>query len=245
MSGTAFRLARTIGRSYAVDPEDTRRMKVALRDLGYFETPLYGLTPYPDERMFRGIERFQEDFGLRRDGIVKPDGETAAKLAAALAGRDRVPESLIQDPSAPDRSQAVRVSSTTDVPPIADGGGRRNGGQLAFAPAVPVIVEQIAVLFGMSVAAAYAWWTSLSEGDRKELRAKVEAFASRKAKGQAPSEAECEDLNRVDTDTCKGVTRRRGARAGQRCHASASQRYAACLKGDPRDRWPPLDTWNN
>ncbi|HLN97621.1 MAG TPA: RHS repeat-associated core domain-containing protein, partial [Pyrinomonadaceae bacterium] len=46
----------------------------------------------------------------------------------------------------------------------------------------------------------------------------------------------------VDTPTCNGITRMRGAEAGARCHASAAQRYAACLAGLPL---PPLDPWNN
>lgn len=56
MSRTPFRLKSTIGRSYRVDPDDTRRTKETLRELGYYETPSYGITPYPDEPMFRGIE---------------------------------------------------------------------------------------------------------------------------------------------------------------------------------------------
>ena len=53
---------------------------------------------------------------------------------------------------------------------------------------------------------------------------------------------ECEALLRTDTDTCNAITRRRGKMAGAMCHASATQRYAACLRGDPI---PPLNTWNN
>ena len=52
----------------------------------------------------------------------------------------------------------------------------------------------------------------------------------------------CEELLRIDTDTCNAITRRRGARAGEACHASATERYAACLRGKPL---PPLNTWNN
>lgn len=53
---------------------------------------------------------------------------------------------------------------------------------------------------------------------------------------------ECEELLKTDTATCNGIARIRGAAAGARCHASASQRYAACYRGQPL---PPLDTWNN
>ena len=52
----------------------------------------------------------------------------------------------------------------------------------------------------------------------------------------------CEKLLKVDTDTCNAITRSRGRRAGARCHASATERYAACLRDQPI---PPLDTWNN
>ena len=48
-------------------------------------------------------------------------------------------------------------------------------------------------------------------------------------------------LNSIDTETCNAITRRRGA-AGAACHASATQRYAACLRGQSL---PPLNTWNN
>ncbi|MGX9969873.1 RHS repeat-associated core domain-containing protein [Xanthomonas euvesicatoria] len=53
---------------------------------------------------------------------------------------------------------------------------------------------------------------------------------------------EYENLLRVDTDVCNAITRRRGARRGEACHASATQRYSTCLRGDPI---PPLDTWSN
>jgi RHS repeat-associated protein len=53
---------------------------------------------------------------------------------------------------------------------------------------------------------------------------------------------ECEDLLRIDTDTCNAITKRRGAAAGAKCHASAVERYAACYRGKPL---PPLNTWNN
>ena len=53
---------------------------------------------------------------------------------------------------------------------------------------------------------------------------------------------DCDALNATDTSTCNGITRVRGARAGAACHASASERYGACLAGRPIS---PLNTWNN
>lgn len=55
----------------------------------------------------------------------------------------------------------------------------------------------------------------------------------------------CEEMYRIDTDTCNGITRVRGPAAGQRCHASASQRYAECLRYGISGVRTPLDTWSN
>jgi RHS repeat-associated protein len=52
----------------------------------------------------------------------------------------------------------------------------------------------------------------------------------------------CEQLLKIDTDTCNGVTKLRGPIKGRICHESASERYAACLRGKPL---PPLAVWNN
>jgi RHS repeat-associated protein len=52
----------------------------------------------------------------------------------------------------------------------------------------------------------------------------------------------CDELLQIDTDTCNAITKRRGRSAGESCHSSATQRYAACLRGKPL---PPLNTWNN
>ncbi|MBB6522824.1 RHS repeat-associated core domain-containing protein [Pseudoteredinibacter isoporae] len=52
----------------------------------------------------------------------------------------------------------------------------------------------------------------------------------------------CDQMYKIDTATCKGISRVRGKKAGAACHASAAQRYGACLAGEPI---PPLNTWNN
>lgn len=84
-----FNIKSTLGRDYSVDLNDSLRAKKALRELGYFETPEFGLTPYPDHRLFDALVRFQTDHGLRRDGVMRPQGETAAVLGNALAAERR------------------------------------------------------------------------------------------------------------------------------------------------------------
>ncbi|PHS78941.1 MAG: hypothetical protein COB59_04605 [Rhodospirillaceae bacterium] len=78
-----FKLKSPIGRSYNTDPEDVRKTKKALSDLGYYEEPDFGITPYPNTSMMNGLENFQRDFGLRLDGVMKPGGETAQMLGSA------------------------------------------------------------------------------------------------------------------------------------------------------------------
>ena len=49
-----FQLKKTVGRSYNVDLDDVRNVKSALQGLGYYRTPGYGMTPYPDGPCSRG-----------------------------------------------------------------------------------------------------------------------------------------------------------------------------------------------
>ena len=121
MSAMPFRLKSTLGRNYKVDLDDTRRTKQALLDLGYFETPSYGLTDYPDEALFTAIEKFQTEYDLRRDGIMKPGGETATELGIQVASKGSL-EGL-KDRVEND-SDETQVAQTLEVPPpgVATGG---------------------------------------------------------------------------------------------------------------------------
>jgi RHS repeat-associated protein len=56
-----------------------------------------------------------------------------------------------------------------------------------------------------------------------------------------PDPPDCEALYATDSSTCRAISRLRGAYAGQRCWASAGERYGACIARRPI---PPLDTWN-
>ncbi|MGH7490161.1 MAG: RHS repeat-associated core domain-containing protein, partial [bacterium] len=90
----------------------------------------------------------------------------------------------------------------------------------------------------------------ITEAQAEAIRRAGSRIAAAIAAAKVASEAckdddrkqHCEDLLRVDTDTCNAIARRRGPAAGAVCHASASERYAACLRGNPL---PPLSTWNN
>ncbi|MEO5337229.1 MAG: peptidoglycan-binding protein [Magnetospirillum sp. WYHS-4] len=75
-----LRLKSTLGRPYNVSLDDVVPVKRVLQGLGYYAIPSYGITPYPDEPLFQGIERFQRDNNLRVDGIMKPGGPTESTL---------------------------------------------------------------------------------------------------------------------------------------------------------------------
>lgn len=112
----AFQMRSTLGRSYNVDLDDVLKVKKALGMLGYYSTPSYGLTEYPDEPLFQGIQKFQGDKGLTKDGIIKPGGETEKTLQANLDARSEesksadgrtIPEwqRLLQNPEDPEPSE--------------------------------------------------------------------------------------------------------------------------------------------
>jgi hypothetical protein len=219
-----LRLRSTIGRNYDVDPNDTRDTKTTLRDLGYFETLSIGVTPYPDADMFEGIEDFQDDFDLRKDGVMTPNGETERKLNEVIDLSRSAPE-IRPSPVAPSvampklgPSTGDRSESSTPEP------SENDREQVVALPAViPIIVYEIAIYFGMSLAAAYAWWLSRSPEEKRRVRAQILRF-SEGGHSQNPSDAECEALFKIDIDTCRQIAKKRGRQAGQRCYASANER---------------------
>ncbi|MFP6732834.1 MAG: hypothetical protein VB959_03220 [Rhodospirillales bacterium] len=243
-----YRLRSTVGRSYSTGPEDTLDTKNTLKSLGYYETPSYGMTPYPDEPMFQAIEEFQDDFDLIRDGDVNPKGQTARKINEVVEHKNRILQPNGQQKPA---TKPLRASQILSAKPQAISTGTPKndlpGQQLAVVGAIPIIVYEIAALFSMTLAAAYAWWLSLSAEKRRKVRKKVQD-AQRNGFSEDPDDDDsdnCETLFRTDMATCRQVSKKRGKQAGVRCYSTANARYGACRAGKPRDQWPPLDVWNN
>jgi len=57
-------LSDSVGSDRPVEEEDTLKTKEALRRLGRYDTPDYGMTPYPDAAMFNAIGKFQSEKNL-------------------------------------------------------------------------------------------------------------------------------------------------------------------------------------
>lgn len=67
-----------LSRNAAADPDDVLAAKRVLIAAGLYKVPEWGLTSFPDEAMFRGIEALQRRIGQARpDGNVRPDNDTA------------------------------------------------------------------------------------------------------------------------------------------------------------------------
>ncbi len=82
-----YRLKNKIDPSSNADLDDVWVVKKNLDAAGYYKTPNYGLTPFPDEGMFDAIKAYQRDNRLFVDGIMKPDGETEQSMMENLAVR--------------------------------------------------------------------------------------------------------------------------------------------------------------
>lgn len=80
-----LKLAGRVDRAAQVHENDTLRTKAALKVLGHYKTPKYGMTPYPDEPMFAGIKAYQKANNLRIDGVMQPKGETEHSINKRIA----------------------------------------------------------------------------------------------------------------------------------------------------------------
>ncbi len=316
-----FKLNATLGRTYNADLDDVLRTKQALGKLGHFELPSYGMTEYPDEPLFQGIESFQERHGLQRDGVMKPDGETAARLEHVLGQAEsngrKTPSNvfgLTGDVGPGRTNNPLDVSTTSQAlawagfPVHPDGGAvgeisgkglpsvikrfqaskglkvdgwlrpygetenalnrdlqskvkvlqvaddtnatpakgvtmpvqQRSQQQGRIQIPIPRGAYEIATYFGLPILVAMDWWQSMAGAQK----AKGKLAGGGSDDDGSELERQCEVRYGIDTETCNGITRTRGAAAGARCHATAANRYDACLRGVPVEYLPPLDTWN-
>ncbi|MBL8665134.1 MAG: peptidoglycan-binding protein [Candidatus Odyssella sp.] len=80
-----LQLNRPLSATSDADPQDVLSAKSAFKRLGYYETPSYGLTPYPDQQLFDGVRAYQKDKGLAVDGYMLPAGETEQSVNKSLA----------------------------------------------------------------------------------------------------------------------------------------------------------------
>jgi len=79
-----FNIRKRISRSANVDLEDVLKIKSTLSGLGHYKIPKWGITPYPDQDLFRAVEDFQKKNNLKVDGVLNPGGPTEKKINKTL-----------------------------------------------------------------------------------------------------------------------------------------------------------------
>lgn len=81
---TRFNIKSLLASNTNVDPDDSIKTKEALRRLGYYNTPSYGMTPYPDRELFTAVADLQRDSGIPPTGEMRPGDDTEKAVRAAL-----------------------------------------------------------------------------------------------------------------------------------------------------------------
>ncbi len=79
-----LKLKNSIASNSGVNQDDVIPTKTALKNLGYYKEPDWGMDNIPTQSMIDGIKNFQKDNNLMVDGIMKPDGETINKINEKL-----------------------------------------------------------------------------------------------------------------------------------------------------------------
>jgi len=79
-----FNVTKTISQNSNTNPNDVLNTKNALAQTGHYKVPDHGVTDIPDMGMIDGIKKFQQDNGLKVDGVMKPKGPTESKIGETL-----------------------------------------------------------------------------------------------------------------------------------------------------------------
>ncbi|MDY0028689.1 MAG: peptidoglycan-binding domain-containing protein [Pseudobdellovibrionaceae bacterium] len=80
-----IKLSNSIRRNNAdMNFQDILNMKNALHHIGYYDVPDYGITEYPDNKLYSSLEKFQKDRKLTVDGVANPGGETEKAINEEL-----------------------------------------------------------------------------------------------------------------------------------------------------------------
>lgn len=119
---------------HSVDPDDVVVVKRSLQRLGHY-TPWDGkLNHHTDDDVFNGIQNFQKSRGLRVDGVMEQDGETAqeiGRLMSSVTTRESVQTANNDSPNDEiDKSKCDYLYYQVDLP-TCDGIFVRRGKQAA------------------------------------------------------------------------------------------------------------------
>lgn len=105
-----FKLNDLMASNVSVNEDDVLNVKQRLHASGHYEMPSYGMTRYPDNRLFDGIKSFQKENNLTVDGYMRPNGETEKALNKAIAERPR------PDPTTERREAVIAFAGKYGMP---------------------------------------------------------------------------------------------------------------------------------
>jgi hypothetical protein len=75
-----FKIKSRMARNVNTDSRDVILVKETLSNLGHYNIPNYGLTPFPDRNLFKGIGNFQKETGLPVTESIDPGDDTETEI---------------------------------------------------------------------------------------------------------------------------------------------------------------------
>ena len=114
-AGNLFDVGSTVSSSTNINPDDVVKTKSALNAVGNYEIPSFGITGIPDNQMLSGLKSFQQENGLKVDGIMKPSGPTAAMLGQTLAKRGITNANLMETTKKTKSEPKAKIDPLTEM----------------------------------------------------------------------------------------------------------------------------------
>jgi hypothetical protein len=113
-----FSVGNTISQSSNIKPDDVLKTKNALAQIGHYEVPSFGITDTPDMGMINGLKDFQQNNGLKVDGIMKPNGPTESKIGETLANQTFQSSDVLEKTKGTPKPKVPKIDPLTGLPEI-------------------------------------------------------------------------------------------------------------------------------
>jgi len=113
-----FRVGNTISQSSNTQSDDVLKTKSALAQTGDYQVPDFGITDIPDMGMIDGLKKFQQNNGLKVDGVMKPNGPTEAKLGETLSNQGITNNDLLEAAKLKLKPKASKIDLLTGLPEV-------------------------------------------------------------------------------------------------------------------------------
>lgn len=114
--GGLFDVGSTVSSSTNINPDDVVKTKSALKVVGNYKVPSFGITDIPDNQMIDGLKSFQQENGLKVDGVMKPSGPTATALGQTLASKGVTNTDLMETAKKAKPKPKAKVDLLTGLP---------------------------------------------------------------------------------------------------------------------------------